>query len=70
MLVCLIKTVSFFLQELREWYTNPVIVLSVQNSEDVIIQALDKGANDYLTKPFRTGELLARIRSALRNPGY
>ncbi|MHA4846780.1 response regulator [Flavitalea antarctica] len=56
------------LTELREWYTNPVIVLSVQNSEEVIIQALDKGANDYLTKPFRTGELLARIRSALRKP--
>ena len=56
------------LQELREWYTNPVIVLSVENSEDIIIQALDRGANDYLTKPFRTGELLARIRSALRNP--
>src|SRR6478735_8159290 len=43
------------LQELREWYTNPVIVLSVENSEDAIIQALDRGANDYLTKPFRTG---------------
>ena len=56
------------LQELREWYRNPVIVLSVQNSEEVIIQALDRGANDYLTKPFRTGELLARIRSALRSP--
>src|SRR5688500_9578667 len=54
--------------ELREWYTNPVIILSVQNSEDVIIRALDRGANDYLTKPFRTGELLARIRSALRLP--
>jgi two-component system KDP operon response regulator KdpE len=62
------KDGTILLQELREWYTNPVIVLSVENSEDVIIQALDKGANDYLTKPFRTGELLARIRSALRNP--
>ncbi len=57
------------LQELRQWYTNPVIILSVQNSEAVIIQALDLGANDYLSKPFRTGELLARIRSALRNIG-
>ena len=55
------------LQKLREWYTNPVIILSVQNSEEDIIQALDNGANDYLTKPFRTGELLARIRSALRS---
>ncbi|MBL0337062.1 MAG: response regulator [Chitinophagaceae bacterium] len=55
------------LQELREWHTGPVIVLSVQNSEEVIIRALDKGANDYLSKPFRTGELLARIRSALRS---
>ncbi|MBC7872537.1 MAG: response regulator [Ferruginibacter sp.] len=55
------------LQELREWHTGPIIILSVQNSEEVIIKALDKGANDYLSKPFRTGELLARIRSALRS---
>lgn len=54
------------LQELRQWHTNPIIILSVQNSEEIIIKALDSGANDYLTKPFRTGELLARIRSALR----
>ena len=54
------------LKKLREWYQNPVIILSVRNSEDDIIKALDSGANDYLTKPFRTGELLARIRSALR----
>jgi two-component system KDP operon response regulator KdpE len=54
------------LKKLREWYNNPVIILSVRNSEDVIIKALDSGANDYLTKPFRTGELLARIRTALR----
>ena len=54
------------LQELRQWYTAPIIILSVQNNEEVIIKALDDGANDYLTKPFRTGELLARIRSALR----
>src|SRR5665811_1408987 len=51
---------------LREWYKNPIIILSVRNSEDDIIKALDIGANDYLTKPFRTGELLARIRTALR----
>jgi two-component system, OmpR family, KDP operon response regulator KdpE len=55
------------LQELRLWHTNPIIILSVQNSEEVIIKALDSGANDYLIKPFRTGELLARIRSALRS---
>lgn len=55
------------LQKLRRWYTNPIIILSVQKSETDIIKALDNGANDYLSKPFRTGELLARIRSALRS---
>ena len=55
------------LQKLRQWYTNPVIILSVQKNEEDIIRALDNGANDYLSKPFRTGELLARIRSALRS---
>jgi len=54
------------LQKLREWYTKPVIVLSVRSSEEDIIQALDSGANDYLTKPFRSGELVARIRAAIR----
>ena len=54
------------LKKLREWYTKPVIILSVQSSEEDIVNALDNGANDYLVKPFRTGELLARIRSALR----
>jgi two-component system KDP operon response regulator KdpE len=54
------------LRHLREWYTNPVIILSVQSSEEDIVKALDNGANDYLVKPFRTGELMARIRSALR----
>lgn len=54
------------LTELREWYTNPIIILSVQKEEVDIIKALDNGANDYLVKPFRTGELLARIRSAMR----
>ncbi|MEE4176661.1 MAG: response regulator [Bacteroides sp.] len=54
------------LKKLREWYTHPIIVLSVRSSEEDIIRALDHGANDYLTKPFRTGELLARIRAALR----
>lgn len=55
------------LKKLREWYTKPVIILSVQSSEEDIVKALDSGANDYLVKPFRTGELLARIRSALRS---
>jgi two-component system KDP operon response regulator KdpE len=55
------------LKKLREWYTNPIIILSVQSTEEDIIQALDNGANDYLVKPFRTGELLARIRSSLRS---
>jgi len=54
------------LRKLREWYQNPIIILSVRNSEEDIIKALDMGANDYLTKPFRAGELLARIRTALR----
>jgi two-component system KDP operon response regulator KdpE len=54
------------LKALRQWYTNPVIILSVQKDEEDIVMALDNGANDYLSKPFRTGELLARIRSALR----
>lgn len=56
------------IKKLREWYRKPIIVLSVRNSEEDIIKALDNGANDYLTKPFRTGELLARIRVACR-PG-
>jgi two-component system KDP operon response regulator KdpE len=54
------------LKKLREWYEKPIIILSVRNSEDDIVTALDNGANDYLTKPFRTGELLARIRVAIR----
>jgi two-component system, OmpR family, KDP operon response regulator KdpE len=54
------------LKKLREWYQKPVIILSVRNSEEDIVKALDNGANDYLTKPFRTGELLARIRVAIR----
>lgn len=57
------------LKHLREWYSNPVIIVSVQNDERDIISALDQGANDYIVKPFRTGELLARVRSALRKNG-
>lgn len=54
------------LKSLREWFYKPIIILSVRNSEEDIVHALDKGANDYLSKPFRTGELLARIRASLR----
>jgi len=54
------------LLKLREWYTKPIIILSVRNSEEDIITALDHGANDFVTKPFKSGELLARIRAALR----
>lgn len=55
------------LKRLREWYKNPIIILTVKNTEEEIVKALDNGANDYLSKPFRTQELLARIRTALRN---
>lgn len=54
------------LVKFREWFSKPIIVLTVRSSESDIISALDKGANDYLTKPFRSGELLARIRTAIR----
>lgn len=54
------------LKELREWYSKPIIILSVLDSESDIVSALDNGATDYLTKPFRSGELLARIRSSIR----
>jgi two-component system KDP operon response regulator KdpE len=52
--------------ELREWYTRPIIILSARSNEQEKIKALDAGADDYLTKPFGIGELLARIRAALR----
>lgn len=55
------------LKKLREWATLPILILSVRNAEQDIIAALDAGGDDYLTKPFRTGELLARIRTALRH---
>jgi two-component system KDP operon response regulator KdpE len=54
------------LKELRTWYNKSIIILSVQNSEADIVSALDSGATDYLTKPFRSAELMARIRSAIR----
>jgi two-component system KDP operon response regulator KdpE len=55
------------LKDLRGWTKTPVIVLSVRNSEQDKIELLDSGADDYLTKPFSMGELLARIRAALRH---
>lgn len=54
------------LKDLRKWYNKSIIILSVQNSENDIVDALDNGATDYLTKPFRTAELLARIRAAIK----
>lgn len=53
-------------QRLREWSQLPIIVLSIRNHENDKIAALDAGADDYLTKPFSIGEMLARIRVALR----
>jgi two-component system KDP operon response regulator KdpE len=55
------------LRKLREWMTAPIIVLSVRYQDEQKIMALNHGADDYLTKPFSTGELLARIRVALRH---
>lgn len=55
------------LQRLREWCTAPIIVLSARDQEPQKIKALDHGADDYVTKPFGTGELLARMRTALRH---
>jgi two-component system KDP operon response regulator KdpE len=55
------------LRRLREWSAVPVIILSVQEQESDKIAALDSGADDYVTKPFGMGELLARIRVALRH---
>ncbi|HLH52171.1 MAG TPA: response regulator [Verrucomicrobiae bacterium] len=55
------------LKRLRQWSNIPVVVLSVREREEEMIAALDNGANDYVTKPFRTGELLARLRVAQRH---
>ena len=55
-----------FLKSLREWSSIPVIVLSARTHEKDKVEALDLGADDYITKPFSTSELLARIRSVLR----
>lgn len=55
------------LKRLREWYTSPIIVLSARDQEPQKIKALDSGADDFVTKPFGIGELLARMRTALRH---
>jgi two-component system KDP operon response regulator KdpE len=55
------------LRRLREWLTAPVIILSARDQERQKVDALDAGADDYLTKPFGLGELLARMRTALRH---
>ncbi len=57
------------IEKLREWTGIPVIILSVREHEDEKINALDAGADDYVTKPFGMGELLARIRVVLRHKG-
>jgi two-component system KDP operon response regulator KdpE len=54
------------LRRLREWYPGPVIILTVRESEQDKIALLDAGADDYLTKPFAMGELLARLRAIMR----
>lgn len=54
-------------RQLREWTGIPIIILSVREQEVDKISALDAGADDYLTKPFSSGELMARIRAALRH---
>ena len=55
-----------FISDVRQWSGMPIIVLSARDAEQAKIRALDAGADDYLTKPFGTGELLARIRATLR----
>ena len=57
-------------RELRNWLKAPILVLSVRGDDADKIAALDLGADDYLTKPFSAGELLARIRALLRRAGH
>jgi len=54
------------LSEIRTWTSVPVIILSVRDSEDNIVKALDLGADDYIAKPFNSKELIARIRANIR----
>lgn len=58
------------IQRLREWATTSIVVLSARHEEQEKVAALDAGADDYLTKPFSTEELLARIRVAQRHHAY
>jgi two-component system KDP operon response regulator KdpE len=53
-------------KSIRQWSRVPIIILSVREYEDQKISTLDAGANDYVTKPFKMGELMARIRAAIR----
>lgn len=55
------------LKVLLEWYNKPILILSIENNESSIVNALDLGASDYIIKPFRVKELLARIRLAIRH---
>lgn len=57
------------LKKLREWYDKPVLVVSARDKEKEKVEALDLGADDFITKPFGTSELLARIRAVIRNSG-
>ena len=59
-----------FIRYTREFSAVPIIVLSARTQENDKVSALDLGANDYITKPFGTDELLARVRAALRNSRY
>ena len=54
-------------RQLRRWTDTPIIVLTAEGAESRKVAALDEGADDYVTKPFSTPELLARVRVALRN---
>lgn len=56
-------------RSLREWTSIPILVVSVRDDEETIVQSLDDGADDYLSKPFKMNELLARLRAALRRKG-
>lgn len=55
------------LKELRTWSETPVLILSVRSGEEDIVSCLHAGADDYLVKPFRSGELMARVQTALRH---
>ena len=57
------------IRNIREWSNLPIIVISARTQEKEKVEALDAGADDYITKPFGTSELMARIRTALRRSG-